>query len=225
MKNLHTTLCLVLIPFVFACSPGDQNTSDQTESTESTAQSETDAEPAVTGNFNVDLQQSSINWVGKKVIGDQHVGTIKVSEGVFAVNEGSVASGQFTIDMTSITNTDPMSDEDRAKLEGHLMSGDFFDAQTYPTASFNITSVEVLESGDGTHTITGDLTLKDVTKSISFPANILMNANGMSASASMNLNRADYNVKYGSAKFFTDLIKDRIIEDEIELNINLIASN
>ena len=51
-----------------------------------------------------------------------------------------------------------------------------------------------------------------------------MNANGMSAAATMIINRADFNVKYGSTRFFSDLIKDSIIEDEIKLNINLIAS-
>lgn len=56
-------------------------------------------------------------------------------------------------------------------FDTHLKSPDFFEAETYPTASFTSTSVE--KTGDNTATLTGDLTIKDVTAPVTFDVTLL----------------------------------------------------
>lgn len=221
MNKLIKITCLIAAAFLIACSSGDQqNESNANGSTESA----TEESSIVNGNYTVDLDQSTINWVGKKTIGNKHVGTIDLSEGSLTVSEGSISGGTFIIDMNSITNTDGMPDEDRAKLEGHLKSPDFFDVAAHPSATFSITSVSELTEGDGTHQVTGELTLKGISNSISFPANIEFNNNSLSASATMSFDRSKFEVRFGSTKFFTDLVKDAVISDMIDLKIDLAAS-
>ena len=54
-----------------------------------------------------------------------------------------------------------------ADRDGHLRSGDFFDAEAFPTMAF--TSTSVVRDEDGVWQITGDLTIKDVTRSVTIP--------------------------------------------------------
>ena len=55
-------------------------------------------------------------------------------------------------------------------FDEHLKSADFFDAENHPTITFESTSVDI--GSDGTGTVTGDLTIKDITRSISFEGQI-----------------------------------------------------
>jgi polyisoprenoid-binding protein YceI len=102
------------------------------------------------------------------------------------------------------------------KIEAHLKSADFFDVATYPTSKFVITDVE--ESEDGKLDVTGNLTIKDVTKSITIPATISTEG-GVTTfeSETFNVNRTDYNVKYGSKSFF-DNLKYKFIDDIMEIS-------
>ena len=74
-----------------------------------------------------------------------------------------------------------------------------------------------------THTITGNLTLKAITKSISF--NSMVSVDGDNFEAQTNqffIDRSEWAVKYGSRKFFDDL-KDKFINDEMGIGIKLVA--
>ena len=75
-------------------------------------------------NIQVDSDQSSVTWVGKK-IGGKHDGNVQVKSGQFKLDNDQFVSGSFVIDMTTITNTD-LKDGSKEKLEGHLKSDDFF---------------------------------------------------------------------------------------------------
>ena len=70
--------------------------------------------------------------------------------------------------MATITNVDLKGTDGAGKLVGHLKSADFFDVATYPTSKFVITKVEEI---DGKLAVTGNLQIKDVTKSITIAAN------------------------------------------------------
>ena len=159
---------------------------------------------------------SQVMWTGSKVAG-KHTGTIAVSGGNISTNNGVVTGGKFTIDMASITCTDLKAGEGKEDLEGHLKAPDFFDAGVHPTATFEITSVE---GGN----VTGNLTMKNITKSITFPAKIAVMDKGVSVSSpDFTINRTDWGIKYGSASFF-DGLKDKAINDNIGLQIKLRAS-
>ncbi len=171
----------------------------------------------------VDKASSNMEWVGAKPTG-QHNGTIDFQGGELMLTDGSIVGGNFTIDMNSIKNLDLTSEEDNAKLVGHLKSPDFFDVEKYPTAVFQITSVEPLAGNpEANHNITGNLTMKDVTKSITFPAMVTIDeANVTATSPAFVIDRTQWNVQYGSKTLFKEL-KDKFINDEISLLINLKA--
>ena len=163
------------------------------------------------------MSASLLAWKGTKP-GGAHNGTVALKESTLVVENGEIKSGEFVVDMGSIKNLDIENAEYGAKLVGHLTSPDFFDIATYPTAKFVITSTE---NEGGKVLVTGNLTIKDVTKSISIPAT-LTEENGVSIfkSEKFNIDRADFNVKYGSKKFF-DNLKDKFIDDLVEMSFEV----
>ncbi|WP_026896899.1 YceI family protein [Daejeonella oryzae] len=169
--------------------------------------------PVKTETFTVDTQRSSIDWIGRKVTG-QHVGKINISSGELLLSGNAVKGGSFIMDMTSITS-------DNERLTGHLKTDDFFSVQKNATSKFVITKVK--SAGADRVDVTGDLTIKGITESITFPASVKKQGNAVVAVAKgIKVNRAKYDIRYGSKSFFND-IGDKAIDDEFELAINLVA--
>jgi polyisoprenoid-binding protein YceI len=165
---------------------------------------------------NVDVASSVITWKGTKP-GGAHDGTIALKEGSLNVEAGKLTGGSFIIDMSSIKNLD-LDAGGAAKIVGHLSAPDFFDVATYATSKFVITSVAEVE---GKLAVTGNLTVKDVTKSITIPAMLSTIGNITTfKSEKFNIDRAEFNVKYASKKFF-DNLKDKFIDDLIELSFTV----
>jgi polyisoprenoid-binding protein YceI len=149
---------------------------------------------------------------------------MKLKSGNINVADGNITGGKFTIDMASITDTDLAPDDGKADLEGHLKSDDFFDVAKYPEGVFEITSVEkVSDKPDATHTITGNLTLKGVTKSVSIPASVVI-SNGQLAAKTPQfvIDRTQWGVQYGSGAL--GLAQDEIINDEVGLQLAIKAA-
>lgn len=192
--------------------------------TEKAATGDAAKEAVATGQtLTVNTAQSSMTWTGSK-IGGSHTGTIDIASGRLAVNGGQITGGNFTINMNSIVNTD-LPEAKQGDLVGHLKNEDFFDVATYPTAKFAITNVTKLTNEPGaSHLIYGNLTLKDVTKEIGFKANVNITGNSATVTTpKFAIDRSDFNVKYGSTKFF-DNLKDKAINDNIDFVVNLVAS-
>ena len=165
--------------------------------------------------YTVDASKSTITWIGKKVTGS-HNGTIVLQSGKLNVNGKSVTGGNFVMDMNSIKDADGS-----AKLEGHLKADDFFGVAKFPTSTFVITKV----SGSGANLkVDGNLTIKGITKPLSFPATVTVNADGtVSALAGkIVVDRTKYDIRYGSKSFF-DSIGDKAIDDNFELAVKLVA--
>ena len=130
----------------------------------------------VNGVFNLE-NPSTVNWTANNPT-STHVGTINVSKGSLELKAGKITSATFEIDMKSILSTDLKSD-DKEKLEGHLKSADFFEADKYPTAIFTLKKSLLIKGNDKTrHHITGDLKIKEVTKTIEFDAYVIVSNNG-----------------------------------------------
>ena len=174
--------------------------------------------------YAVSAADSKILWEGAKPTG-KHNGTILISSGSISVEDGDIKAGNFTIDMNSITNLDQSAGNGKEKLEGHLKSADFFDATQFPTGNFELTKVSKLEGdAEATHLVYGNLTLKSITKEIGFKAKIDVTESGISVtSPQFTIDRTNWDVRYGSTKFFDDL-KDKFINDEIGLKIELSAA-
>jgi polyisoprenoid-binding protein YceI len=168
--------------------------------------------------YSVDTEQSTVQWTGRKVTGE-HTGKIKIKEGSLDMEGNKLVGGSFIIDMNSLENED-LSGEYKGKLEGHLKSDDFFGVATYPTAKFVVTQAKA-KKGD-TYEITGDLTIKDITHEVSFPATVKASGEQVTADAKIVVNRAKYDVRYGSDSFF-DNLGDKVIYDDFDLEVSLVA--
>lgn len=165
--------------------------------------------------YTVDAAKSTITWLGKKVTGS-HNGTISLKSGSLNVNGKNVTGGTFVIDMTSIKDADGSE-----KLEGHLKADDFFGSTKYPTSTFVITKV----TGSGTNVnVTGNLTIKGITKPLSFPATVTVNGDGTASALAgkITVDRTKYDIRYGSKSFF-DSIGDKAIDDNFEIGVKLVA--
>jgi len=165
--------------------------------------------------LNVDVAASSITWTGNKVTGS-HTGTIKLQSGALMVAEGKLVGGNFVIDMNTLENTDLTDPEYKGKLEGHLKADDFFAVDKYPTAKFEIT--EVKEGTNGQASISGNLTIRETTKNITFNAAVTESSDTkVATNADFNINRKDWGVVYEGQK-------DDLISDEINFKVNLVAN-
>lgn len=162
----------------------------------------------------IDINSSNIKWTGKEITTKTHYGTLKFQKGNMTLKKGIVTSGEFVVDMTSLENED-LSGGSKNYLEKHLRSDDFFGVEQHPTASLVITSSEKRKGGN--QTVTGNLTIKGITHPVNFDLNIKDNR----ATAILTFDRSKYNVKFRSSTFFDDL-GDKLIYDDIELNIDLI---
>lgn len=167
---------------------------------------------------NVDTEASVINWKGYKVLGS-HTGTIQISEGKLQMQDDQLVGGTFTINMSTINCTD-LTGGSKDKLEGHLKSPDFFGVEKYPTAKFKITEV-VSRGTPGSYKITGDLTIKETTKSIRFNTQFSEEDGQTVATSELEIDRSDFDVRYGSGSFF-DSLGDNTIYDEFDLDIRLV---
>jgi len=162
----------------------------------------------------VNTASSSVAWYAEKVTG-KHNGTVGISAGALNLNGNKLVGGNFTIDLKSIKDLDITDAGYNQKFIGHISSGDFFEVEKFPTATFVITKI-------AGNQVTGNLTIKGITKSISFPAEISVKGGKVAAKASITIDRTDYNIKYGSKKFF-DSIGDKAIFDDFKLDISLIS--
>lgn len=162
----------------------------------------------------VDVASSSIIWKGYKPTGS-HTGTINLSSGNLVLEGKELIGGSFVVDMSTIKES-----KDNGRLENHLKSEDFFEVDTYAYSKFEITSSSTKE--DKTY-ISGSMTIKDVTKEISFVATVSENDETVTlTSETFQINRADFNVKYQSKTFFDDL-REKYINDDFDMQVTIVA--
>ncbi|WP_455250946.1 YceI family protein [Porphyromonas sp.] len=174
--------------------------------------------------LSVDSTASALSWKGFKP-GGEHYGKLPISAGQLDIKDDVLHGGYVTIKMDGIIVEDLKAEEGGDKLKAHLEGEDFFDVAKYPEAKFELTDVpaEGLKIAD-IKELKGNLTLKDVTKNITIPVASIQRdaATGKYSftSQTFRINRADWNVKYGSKSFFTGL-GDKFINDDIELSFVL----
>lgn len=175
--------------------------------------------------FGVDVAQSKVEFVGTKPVG-QHHGTIGIKEGKLLFDGEMIKGGNFVFDMNTL-KADDQDEEGNGKLSGHLMSPDFFDVATFPSASFEITnvvtgvdsSIKDIIMKDATHTITGNLTMKGVSKSISFPAKVNINGSTITSDANFNIDRTQWGLSYGNDQS----LKDKFIRPTVNIGLHLVT--
>lgn len=172
----------------------------------------TATEPIESEKKEVNTETSKVTWKAYKVTGS-HTGTVDLKSGALMFDGDKLTGGQFEVNMPTLISTD-LEGEYKGKLEGHLKSDDFFGVETHPTAKLIFTDIQA--SGKNSYEVTGDLTIKGITKPVTFDVSIY----GSKATATMKVDRANYDVKYGSGSFFENL-GDKTIYDEFDLVVDL----
>lgn len=172
--------------------------------------------------YTLDTLNSKVEWKGYKVFKSEstsHFGTIRFESGDVTVKDGKLESGKFVADMNSLTSVDLKDDADQlAKLNGHLKSGDFFEVEKFPTASYEITKVTPAAEGDYNTLLDGNLTIKGITKPVQFKANVSVKDGEVSvATEPKDIMREEFGVKFQAPA------ENGVIKDEVTLQINVKA--
>lgn len=220
---------LVTVALFAACT-------DAPESDKATTSDAKEVAANADESWNVNTSDSKIEWIGTKVSG-YHTGVVPVKSGTLAVKDGAVTGGKFVMDVSGITVSGPkeVDAESNTKLLGHLKSADFFDVEKHPEATFELTSLKAFEGavadtadprqdeineykvGNPTHTISGNMTIKGVTKNIEFPARVTVTGDNAEAIAKFNIDRKQWGIVYPGKP-------DDLIRDQIHLGIAIKAT-
>jgi polyisoprenoid-binding protein YceI len=168
----------------------------------------------------VDTTASVIEWIGSTPGNYKHTGTIKLMSGKLTAKDDHLTGGSFVINMNSILNTD-QTGKDKSNLEKHLKNGDFFEVEKFPFGDFKLTNAETESSSQS---ITGNLTLKSITKSIQIPIELKIEDQTLTAQTPMfSIDRTQWGIVYSSGIIGT--LKDDLINDEISLKIKIVAKH
>lgn len=176
--------------------------------------------------FAVDTSRSWVKFTGYGV-GKNHPGMLKVAYGTVSLNNDSVSGGSFMIDIKSMVMQQKGKDIE-TKLRPHLLSGDFFDAEKFGTAKFEITSVGLYDPEkdakkslvEGANfLVSGNLTLKDETKNISFPARMDMDGETIKAKANFDIDRTQWKMNYRNDK----TLGDKFIDEKVNIEFYIEA--
>jgi len=231
MKINHCSplLLVVLLAVIAGCAAPPQSHEASVSDTLVTTKI---ALPASTAQIPIDTIFSEISWIGTKPTG-QHFGVFKIKSGFIALDGDQVKGGSLEISIASMkVNNINDASPDHSKFIRHMMSEDFFDVAKFPMAQFEILSVEpYVAASDGnasmvkgpntvtdpTHSITGNLTLKEVTKTVTFPAKITIANGRVEAMAKFNIDRTTWNMSYRAE----GSIEDNFINNTVNLGFVL----
>lgn len=210
---------LTLIVSLVACDNQPTGEKIEVNDVDELVDNTTDPVPAEAAivNYAINVASSVINWEGAKITG-KHSGTLMLKEGMLQVEGDAIKGGTFVLDMVSIAVTDLAAGQGKEDLEGHLKTGDFFEVETYPTAKFEITEVAPTDNReDASHYITGNLTIRNVTKQVKLPANVTLTEARITAETpAFVIDRQLWGIDYEGKV-------DDLIQDEIGLTIKLQA--
>jgi polyisoprenoid-binding protein YceI len=173
--------------------------------------------------YSVDSKTSTFKWHATKVTGE-HYGVATFSTGTVQTNGKALVGGEINIDMTTIDATD-LTGEYHDKLVGHLKSDDFFSVEKFNTATIKVKTAKAMKADKvgNNYTITADLTIKGITKEVTFPAIVVVNDKQVIVNANFDIDRTKYDIRYGSKSFFEG-IGDKAISDLFNIKVRLVAT-
>jgi polyisoprenoid-binding protein YceI/rhodanese-related sulfurtransferase len=179
--------------------------------------------PKRTGFLSFDTERSVVIWTGRNLF-NHHSGTIRVSNGGIELREGVPVQGSLQLDMNSLANTDLTDPALNAMLIAHLRDDDFFAVARFPHAEFVLRTADPIanvRAGIPNFQLTGELTMRGVTRPLSFPAVIALKSDGAyAAQALISIDRTEWGVLYGSPRFFARL-GEHVVNDHIHLHLKV----
>ena len=167
------------------------------------------AEPESESDLYALSSDSYIGFAGSK-IGGIHYGQFPGFVGNVSIVDGDLSTAKIDIslDMAKLSSDD-------SRLTGTLKGEDFFDVENHPIAHFFSTSVEPSDDG---FTVTGNLTIREIAKSISFPAQISLDGEALSATAEFTIDRNEW-------KLGTGWVSDTVIKDGVLMEFDIQAEH
>jgi polyisoprenoid-binding protein YceI len=199
---MRTTIAITILSglmFLTACSDPAANKSKAVTGEAAQVASPQNAQGT---KYQITPQNSKIDFVGSKVTGSENGSFEKFSGQIDYAGTPENSRVNITIEMDSVRT-------DSAGLETHLKTADFFDVAKFPQATFVSTAIKPGGDKGATHTVTGNLTLHGVTKSISFPATIAVTPDTATVDSSFSINRKNFGIMYAGKT--NDLIRDDVV--------------
>ena len=172
------------------------------------------------GSYNLLADSSKVAWLGTELTTKTHFGSLRAQSGKLKIDKDGGVVGNITINMQSILVED-LKGRSKEVLENHLKSDDFFGTDNFPTATLEFNSSNRYND-DGAHIFNGNLTIKGITNKVEFSAKLIKQNPLLHAIGKLVFDRSKYDVRFRSGSFFDDL-GDKLILDDIEVDINLIA--
>ena len=199
-------LFMVLSGLVLVAACGNPAT-NKSQAVTGEATKATSPQTAGAQTYPITPEHCKIEFIGSKVTGSHHGSFQKFSGQIHYTGDPTTSHVTITMDASSITTDDP-------KLTEHLKTADFFDVAKFPEVKFE--SVSIKPGGDkgASHTVTGNLTMHGVTKSVTFPATIAATADAITVNSDFAVNRKDFGINYAGAA-------DNLIRDEVVLKLTL----
>ncbi|MFT4681945.1 MAG: polyisoprenoid-binding protein YceI [Polaribacter sp.] len=147
-------------------------------------------------------------------------GKIYIMKAKVRVTDKMVESAIVVFDMKSFTVENFDDEASKVKLTRHLQNEGFFNVREYSSSTFELTKIESLD-GKFNSSLTGNLTILDVTKSIAFMANVDISDDEMNiVSEDFAIDRRDWGIKY-NVEGTEGVTVDYIVANEIGFTINV----
>lgn len=221
MHIRHILPALLLLFTLGACQQAPQADSASVTTAQAVA-------PTEGTRLSLDTAHSQVEWVGTKPTGKHH-GRFKLSSGTLYMTADSVSGGHFVINMRSLENIDLLSDTAmKNKLESELKGSQFLDVNQFPEATFDITGISRCLPGNGdglimkdaTHIVKGNLTIRQVTKNVSFPVKIDIAKQHVITDANFNIDRTLWGMTYRTDKS----MQDKLINATVNISLHIVAN-
>lgn len=174
----------------------------------------------------VDAEKSLVRWTGRN-LANQHYGTLRLKRGEVGFDRaGNLKSGNFVVDMQTLTVEDLREESLARMLVQHLQDADFFLVAQYPEATFEVSGAEAVTGatpGSPNLRVSGDLTIRGVCHPLVFCAEAgWRQEGGWAAQARIEFDRTRWGARYGSGRFF-ERLGQHLVNDLVALDIRILA--
>lgn len=217
MKKYNLLIVAIVAIFFVAC-----NNTKEAETGDAKDVNEVKTDETIT--FSKIAEGSHLYWRATHLGGTgERFGKVFLKSVEFLVNDGQLTNATIEIDMPSLVVENFVDDDEKkAKLEAHLKNADFFDVEKYPTSKFELTKIESAE-GEFNSAVTGNLTIMETTKSLTFNANVELSDDKITVkSEKFAIDRTNWNLTYnveGTEGVPTDYLIANPVEFQIDVTI------
>lgn len=200
--------CIIFFSLTLAsCMPEGEHQDNYEETSEETELVYDSIKPVESGIYEIKQKVSSVVWKGERITGEYHIGSVDIRNGNIKSSDGMIVGGELVLDMTSMKELNPESEETTIVVMGYLQSERFFYTDKYPNAVLTIK--EERES-----MLLCDLTIRNIKKEIAIPFQKSVSNDTLKANANFKIDRTDWGIDFRSAKNYKDIglmaIKDSI---------------